>query len=86
MLGETVACATVSQHLYILSYIQVRCYPPLRQLHSVFGDLNNGVCHVMKITFAESHPVMGLLAQQTFCVGPEGLARAYRMPRVTKRG
>ena len=38
MLGETVACAAVSPHLYILSYKQVQCYPPLRKLHSDFSN------------------------------------------------
>ena len=50
MLGEEVACAAVSPNLYIMSYIKVQCYLPLRQLHSDFGDFNNGVYHVMKIT------------------------------------
>ena len=28
----------------------VQCYSPPRQLRWVFGDLNNGVCHFIKIT------------------------------------
>ena len=38
-----------------LSYIQVHCYTPLRQLHADFGDFSNGVCHV-KITIAGRNP------------------------------
>ena len=44
MLGEEVACAAVSPNLYIMSYIKVQCYLPLRQLHSDFGDFTNRVC------------------------------------------
>ena len=61
LLGEKVACATVSPHLSLLSYIPVQCYPPLWQLHCDFRDFNNGVCHVLKITTADSSPDMGLL-------------------------
>ena len=62
MLGETLACATVSPLSYILSNIQVRFYPPLRRLHPDFGDFNNGACHVMTImsTVAESNRDMEL--------------------------
>ena len=38
MLGETVVCATISLHLYILSYTQAQCYLPLQQLHFSSGD------------------------------------------------
>ena len=50
MLGEEVACAAVSLHLCILSYMQVLRYSPRRQLHSVFGDFSDGVYYVMKHT------------------------------------
>ena len=61
MLGEAAACATVSLHSYILSYIQAQCFLPLRQPHSDFGDYDIGVCYVMKITIANSNPNTGLL-------------------------
>ena len=64
--GERVACGAVSLNLHILSDIRVQCCPPLSPLHSDFGDLSNGVCHVMKIDIAESHPDMELLAQRAF--------------------
>ena len=48
MLSEQVACAAVSPHPYILSYIQVQCHPPLRQLQSDFGYRTTGVGHVLK--------------------------------------
>ena len=38
-----------------------------------------GVCHVMKITIAESTPDMGLLTQQTFCFCPNILAPDNQM-------
>ena len=41
MLGEKLVYATVSPHVYILSYTQAWCYPPFRQLHSDFGDLKH---------------------------------------------
>ena len=37
MLGEKISCATVSSHLYVLSYVHVQCYPLVRQLHSVLA-------------------------------------------------
>ena len=77
MLGERVACATASPHLsYIRTYM-------CRQLHFDFGDLNNGVCHIMKIAIAESNPDMGLLAHQTFSCSFDVLARAAKMPITT---
>ena len=60
MMGEKVAYAPVSPHMYILSYMQVRRYPPLRQLHSDFGDFRTGDCRVMKITMDENNPDMGI--------------------------
>ena len=36
MFGEKVACAAVSPHPYLLPYVQVQCFPPLRQLLSDF--------------------------------------------------
>ena len=42
-----------------------------------------GVCHVMKITIAESIPEMGLLMQQTFCFCPNILARDNQMSIMT---
>ena len=66
-LGEKTVDATVSPHLYNRSNIQVqRCYPRFRQRHSDYGDFNNGVGHVVKISIAESNPDSGLLTQPTF--------------------
>ena len=59
MLVEIITCTTISPHLYIPSDIKVHRYPPLRQLQSDFRDFNNGVCHVMKITVAESNSIGG---------------------------
>ena len=56
MLDEKVTYAAVSPHLDTLSYTQVQCCPPLRQLHSDPGDFSNGVDHV-KIGIS----VMGLI-------------------------
>ena len=43
MLGEKVACAAISPHLYTLSYIQVLCYPPFRSCtQPSFGDKLTG--------------------------------------------
>ena len=53
MMGETVECAAISPHLYIQSCMQAQCYQPLHQLHSDFGNFNNGVCRVMKLTIAK---------------------------------
>ena len=39
---------------YIHTYIPVQWCPPFRWLRSNFGDCNNGICHVMKVTTAES--------------------------------
>ena len=54
-------------------------YQPLRQLHSDLGDLNYGVCSVMKITRAEHNPDMEHLTQQT-CFSPNVLTRDSKMP------
>ena len=66
ILGEKIACAAISTHLYILSYIPVPCYLTLRQLHSDVGEFNNGVCHIRKTAIADSNPDMGL--DTTFCL------------------
>ena len=50
MLGETIACATVSPHQCMVSYKQVHCCSPLQKLPSDFGDFNDRVCHIMKFT------------------------------------
>ena len=55
MLGERVACATVSPHLCILSH-RFRCYRSVWQLLSDLGYFGDGVCHVMKIIMVESNP------------------------------
>ena len=55
-MGEKVAYATVSSYLYIPSCIQVPCSLPFWQLYSDFGNFNNGVCYVVKITIAENNP------------------------------
>ena len=83
MLGEKVACATVSPYLFILPYIQVQCYPPLSQLYSGFGDLSDGVCHVIKITIAKSIPDMEFLTQRAFCFSPNFVFRDNKMPVMT---
>ena len=82
ILGEKVACASVSPHLYILLYTQVQCWRhsaaalPLR-------DFSNGLCHVMKITIAESNPYIEFLTGQTFCFSLRVLARNIEMPIMT---
>ena len=43
LLDENVVSAAVSPHLYVLSYIQVRCYLPFWQLHSNFRNFSNGL-------------------------------------------
>ena len=63
MMGERVACAAVSPHLYVQSYTLVRRYQTRRQLHSDFGDFSNGVRYVMKIAKTKSNPDMELLTQ-----------------------
>ena len=47
-------------HMNLLSCIQVQLYPPHWPLHFDFWDFNIGVCHVMKITVADSNPDKGL--------------------------
>ena len=54
--------------------------PPLLKLLSDLGDSNYGVCHIMKITIAESNTDQGLLLQQPFCFNPSVLAGANKMP------
>ena len=66
-------------HSAKVSYIQVQHYPPQWQLQSDFGDFSNEVCHVRKITIAESDPATGLLTQQTFCFSPDILATATEL-------
>ena len=56
MLGEKVACATVSLHSYILSHIKNAGLPATQQLHSDFWDFSDGVCHVMKISLTDNNP------------------------------
>ena len=51
---------------------------PLQQLHS-----ENRVCHVVKITIAESDPDLGLFTQQTFWFIPDVLAKDVQMPIMT---
>ena len=57
--------------------------PATPALHSDFRDLNNEVCHVMKMTVAESNPDMGLLTQQTFRFSLNILATADKIPIMT---
>ena len=83
IMSERIACAAVSPHLYILSYLQAQCYPPLRQLHPYVGDFNAGVCHVIKIILADCNPNMGLLTQWRFCLSPDVLTSANNMPIMT---
>ena len=66
-----------------LSDMQMHYNPPRRQLHSDFGDFNNGVCHVLKITVVESNPDMGLLTKQTVCFSPDLLATANTTSTMT---
>ena len=74
MLGEKIACATVSHFLYIAIYTQAQCcYQQIRQQHSDLGDFDHGVCHVMKFTVAESYP-------ETFCCSSHVLGRVNKMP------
>ena len=62
VLGDTVAHAATSPHLYMLPYIPVQCYPPLRQLHFDFRGFQSR-SYVTNITIAESNPDMELLTQ-----------------------
>ena len=78
MLDEKAACVTISPYLYILSYRQVKCYPPFWQLHSEFRGFNNGVCHAMKITSADSNPDM-LGLDKHFTLALMFWAKASRM-------
>ena len=74
MLGEKAACAVVSLHLYILSYIPVQCYPP-PPAHATLNwgfFFTNGVCREM--TTAESNRDMEILTQQTFGFSPSVVA------------
>ena len=71
MLGETVVCAAISQHLHMLSQSGVAHHSGSWD----FWDFKNGVFHVVKITVAENNPDMELLTQQTFGFSPAVLAR-----------
>ena len=53
---NSVVCATILPHRYILWYIQVQCCPPPPQLHSNFAGFINAVCPVTKITTGEMNP------------------------------
>ena len=48
-----------------------------------FGDFSGRVCHVMKITSAESNSNMGRLTRQIFCFSPDVLVRANKIPLMT---
>ena len=54
----------------MLLLIKVQCrlynYRTLWPLHVDFRDFGDGVCHVTKITVAESNPDIEPLTQQTF--------------------
>ena len=47
-------------------YYYTKIASVLLQLLSNFEDFNNAVCHVVKITTAESSPDVGFLTQQMF--------------------
>ena len=85
MMAENVACGTrkpFPPHLYIVT--QMQCDPLPWQLHSDFGDFNNGVCHVTNIIIAESNNSdMEFLPQQTFCFRPVRSGRSSEMPIMT---
>lgn len=49
-----------------------------------FGDLNNGMYYVIKITVVESNPETELTTQQTFGFSPSGLAMESKMPVMAK--
>lgn len=51
--NQKVACANISSHWYILSYIQIQCNPSGWQLRSYFADFNDGVFNVVKISPAK---------------------------------
>ena len=76
MVNVKLACESVASYLYILSYIQVQCRPPLWQLCHDLGAFNNGDVHVMKIIIAESVSDMDLLRPETCCFTPDVLDRA----------
>ena len=48
--------------VHTVTCIQVQCSPQLWQLHFVFRDFNDGVCHIMKDTIAETNLDVGLFA------------------------
>ena len=59
-------------------------YALLRQIDSDFGHFNDRVCHVMKMTTAESDPDIRLLTQHTLCCSPDVLASPVnKMPIMT---
>lgn len=66
MMDERHASAAVFPQLRILSYIQVQCYLPFWPLRYDFGKFSDGVCHVVKITVAESTPDTGTLKNLAF--------------------
>lgn len=85
MLGKRVACAAVSPHLYILSYVQVQCY----LTHSGSCTQTSGtwimefVMSRRLLSTIESNPDMGHLRQETVCFSPDMVATATKVPLVT---
>ena len=82
-LGEKVARAAVSPHLYIPSYKYTSAVLFAAPTAELRLWSQNGVCHVMKFTTAESNPDTGLLTQQTFRLRPKLLARASMLQMMT---
>ena len=83
MLAERAACSSVSPHFYVLSYIQMQGYQSLRQLHFDSRDHNSGVCHVMKITIAESNPDVGFEHNKRFALTPKIWLQSLRCQLAT---
>ena len=76
MLGEKIACAIISPHLYVYCHTLCKCSVTC---HSS----TNGVLHAMEIAIAEGCPDLGLLTQQAFCFSPNMLARVNKVPIMT---
>ena len=67
--GNTCSCFPTSAHA-VMHKATSAALPLLRQLCCDFRDFSSGVCHVMKITVAESNPGTYLLHKKHFASVP----------------
>ena len=67
--GNTCSCFPTSAHA-VMHTATSAARPLLRQLHCDFRAFSSGVCHVMKITVAESSPGTDLLHKKHFASVP----------------